>query len=125
MNVFIFLLNDQKRKKMVILAEKSEEKNKDKAWIKANKRPKDEIDGQPVLSSTDGNKLATLALLVSGFALFMDTIPGFGYVLLGASFILSIVALFKKPRANAWLSLIISIIAVLPLLLSLWIRSKL
>lgn len=110
---------------MTTLAKKSEEKNKDKAWIKANKRPKDEIDGQPVLSSTDGNKLATLALLVSGFALFMDTIPGFGYVLLGAAFALSIVALFKKPRANAWLSLIISIIAVLPLLLSLWVRSKL
>ena len=55
----------------------------------------------------------------------MDAIPGFGYVLLGAAFALSIVALFKKPRANAWLSLIISIIAVLPLLLSLWVRSKL
>lgn len=110
------------------MAKQQDAGGRGKGWIKKvgkiQNRSKDEIDGQPVLSSSDGNKLATIALLVSGFALFLDAIPGFGYFLLGAAFILSIVALFKKPRGNAWLSLIVSIIAILPLLLSIWVRGK-
>ena len=86
-----------------------------------NKKKTREIE--PIVPKTE-NKIAIVGVFLSGFALFFDGIPGFGWILLGAAFVCSIIGLFKKPRGSAWLGLIVSIIAILPLALQIWLSHQ-
>lgn len=70
------------------------------------------------------NQYGTTGLLLATFALFFDTIPWFGWLLLLLGFIISIIGLIKCSSSNAKLGLTVSLIAVIPLALQLWLKFK-
>lgn len=70
------------------------------------------------------NKYGTIGLLLATFALFFDTMPWLGWLLLLLGFIFSIIGLIKHSSSNARLGLVVSFIAVIPLVLQLWLKFK-
>lgn len=68
------------------------------------------------------NKIGVIGELLAAFALVFDTIPWFGWFLLGAAYVVNIIGLFKKPRQVAGVGLLISFFATLGLLLQLYLK---